>query len=131
MGLLTRDAILAASDIKSEEVEVPEWGGTVRVAMMSGAARDAWEQSLVIREGTRTRPNLANTRARLAAATVIGEDGQPLFSADDIAALGAKSTAALDRICKAAQRLNGIGAEAMEEAKGNSEPGPSAAGTSN
>ena len=35
MALLTRDEILAADDIKTEDVEVPEWGGDVRVSVMS------------------------------------------------------------------------------------------------
>ena len=131
MALLTRDAILAAGDIKSEDVDVPEWGGTVRVAVMSGTARDAWEQALVIREGAKSRPNLANVRARLVAATVVDEAGAPLFSAADVAALGAKSAAALDRVCNVSQRLNGLGTAALESAAGNSAPGPSAPGTSN
>ena len=31
MKLLTGAAILAANDLPHEDVEVPEWGGTVRV----------------------------------------------------------------------------------------------------
>lgn len=40
---LTREQILGAQDIKSELVDVPEWGegAQVRVGMMSGTARDA------------------------------------------------------------------------------------------
>lgn len=119
--ILTRDAILAASDIRSERVAVPEWGGEVLVGTMSGAARDEWEQSLITRRpgSTKTEPNLANVRARLVAATVVDENGARLFSAEDAEALGRKSSAALERVCKVAQRLNGLGDADLEELKGN------------
>jgi len=47
MGLLTRDAILEAQDLQHEEVYIPEWGGSVRVRTLTGAERDAFEQSIV------------------------------------------------------------------------------------
>ena len=47
MTYLSRDAILQREDIKTEDVEVPEWGGTVRVRGMSGVERDAFEASLI------------------------------------------------------------------------------------
>ena len=34
--LLTRDAILAAADIQTETVPVPEWGGEVAVRPLTG-----------------------------------------------------------------------------------------------
>jgi hypothetical protein len=117
--ILSREAILAASDLKTETVAVPEWGGDVLVGVMTGEARDAWEQSLVVREGSRTKANMQNVRARLVAATVVDEEGKRLFSDADAEALGAKSAAALDRVCKVAQRLNGMTDADLEEAKGN------------
>ena len=119
MTLLTREAILGASDIKTQTVDVPEWGGTVLVGAMNGQARDEWEQSLITRAGGKSEPNLANVRARLVAATVVDESGQRIFSAADVQALGNKSSAALERVCKVAQRLNGLGDADLEELKGN------------
>ena len=116
--MLSREAILAADDLKSEEVSVPEWGGTVRVAMMTGTVRDAWEQSLVP-AGKGQAPNVANIRARLVAACAVDETGARLFSDADAVALGNKSAAALERVAKACQRLNGLTAEEAEAARGN------------
>jgi hypothetical protein len=114
--LLTREAILAAAGtLPRETVPVPEWGGEVIVATMTGAARDEWEQSLV----TQGRRSIENVRAKLVAATVVDEAGSRMFSADDVQALGRTSAAALDRVCKVAQRLNGLTAEELESAKGN------------
>lgn len=119
MPVLSREAILGAADITTRSVNVPEWGGTVLVGTMSGAARDEWEQSLVIKRGNKTEANLANIRARLVAATVVDEDGKRLFSDADIEALGHKSSSALERVCKVAQGLNGLGDSELEELKGN------------
>jgi hypothetical protein len=113
---LTRDAILAVPDLQTEVVDVLEWGGSVIVGTMTGAVRDAWERSLVDAKG---KVNMENIRARLVACTVLDENGVRMFSDTDIAALGNKSAAALDRCAKVAQRLNGLTADDLETAKGN------------
>ena len=101
MAILTREAILQKDDLKRETVAVPEWGGEVIIASMTGAMRDAWEQSLIA-----DKANMDNIRAKLLVATAIDEGGNPLFTKEDIAALGRKSSAALDRCIKTAQKLN-------------------------
>jgi hypothetical protein len=116
---LSRDAILSAADMKTVTVTVPEWGGEVIVSTMSGSARDEWEQSLIQRKGNKTEPNLNNIRARLVAATVVDEAGKRVFSESDVLAIGKKSAAALERVCKAAQKLNGIGDSEIEDLQGN------------
>jgi hypothetical protein len=118
---LTRDAILAAQDLKRIEVSVPEWGGTVLVRAMTGAERDAWEQSLTVGG----KLDVSNVRARLVASCAVDESGALLFSPADAVALGSKSGAALERVAKVAQRLNGLTEEALEDARGNSSAAPS------
>lgn len=115
--MLTRDAILATrATLRSEDVEVPEWGGTVRVREMTGAERDAWEQSLV---GAKGKVNIENVRARLVSRTVVDEAGVRLFSDTDAEALGQTSAAALERVARVAQKLNKLTEDDLEEAKGN------------
>lgn len=114
--LLTREAILGADDLKRELVKVVEWGGDLYIAMMTGAARDAWEQSLIGAEGG---TNTANIRARLVAACAVDETGARLFTEADVEALGRKSSRALERCAKVAQRLNALSAADVEAAKGN------------
>jgi hypothetical protein len=101
MAILTREAILEKDDLKKEVVSVPEWGGDVIIASMTGAMRDAWEQSLIA-----DKSNMDNIRAKLLLATAVDEGGNSLFAKDDLVALGRKSSAALDRCIKVAQRLN-------------------------
>ncbi|WP_454737592.1 hypothetical protein [Cupriavidus necator] len=118
--MLSKEQILAADDIKFETVEVPEWGGTVIIRMMSGAARDAYEASMVGFKNGQRVADLTNMRAKLVAATLVDEAGNPLFADEsDVAALSAKSAAALERLFKVAQRINGIGTESVEEAQKN------------
>jgi len=88
MKLLTRDAILQAQDLPTQDVEVPEWGGTVRVRALTGAERDAFEQSIVEQRGKSTRMNLQNVRAKLVALTVVDENGNRIFSDADAKLLG-------------------------------------------
>jgi hypothetical protein len=114
--ILNRDAILSAQDLPHEDVQVSEWGGAVRVRMMTGAERDALANAFVGADG---KPDMSGYRQRLLAATMIDEAGQRLFTADDLAAIGSKSAAALDRVFAVADRINQLGGVAVEAATGN------------
>lgn len=116
MNPLTREAILSVSDLVTEVVPVPEWGGSVIVTTMTGAMRDAWERTIITPEG---KPAIENVRAKLVVSAVIGEDGKPLFTVADVEALGAKSAAALDRVARVAQRLNRLTEAELEATLGN------------
>lgn len=114
--LLSREHILGADDRKTEDVQVPEWGGTVRVRALSGAERDAYEAGLVqLRaDGTR-RLTMQNARARLVSLSVCDEQGGRVFSDADVAELGDKSAAALERVFSVASRLSGLTDDDIEE----------------
>ena len=117
--VLSREDILKAEDRRIEVVEVPEWGGSVRVRSMTGAERDQFEgEVLDIRRGG-VELKRANFRARLVVRTVVGDDDKPMFSPGDLEALGAKSAAALDRVIAVAMRLNGLEPGALEVAAKN------------
>ena len=126
MSLLSKTAILAAQDLQTEDVEVPEWGGAVRVRSFTGRERDAFEASMVRGDGRDRKVDLTNMRARLVGLTVIDETGQRLFTDDEVDLLGAKSGAALDRVFAVAQKLNGLSGADEEELSKNSSGVPSA-----
>lgn len=128
--LLTRDTILAAQDIQTEEVEVPEWGGSVLVRGMTGAERDAFEESVLTGKGRKRDVNLKNFRARLIVKSVVNRKGERVFTHADIDALGQKSAAALARVFDVATRLSGMSDEDVEELTKNSEDGQSDSSTS-
>ena len=47
MTLLSKTEILTANDLQTEDVEVPEWGGAVRVRSFTGREREPFEVSMV------------------------------------------------------------------------------------
>jgi hypothetical protein len=121
MALLTRDAILQAEDLPKELVLIPEWNGEVYVRALTGAERDAFEQSIVEQKGKSTKMNLSNLRAKLVALTVVDEAGKRIFSDRDAELLGQKSAIAINRVFEVAQRLSGLSQEDVEELTKNSE----------
>lgn len=114
-ALLSKEAILAVQDTATELVEVPEWGGAVRVRGLTGSERDAFESEVVQRNGRDVRTNTRNIRARMVVMSVVNEDGSRMFSYHDIEALGEKSARALDRIFGVAMRLSGLRDEDVAE----------------
>lgn len=114
--MLTREQILAVDDLQTETVQVPEWGGEVVVSVMWGDARDEWEASL---RGTDDKMMTKGARAKLVACCVVGEDGNLLFTIEDVVKLGRKSARALDRVASVALRLNKLTDKSVEELKGN------------
>lgn len=116
---LSRDDILGADDLPMEEVEVPEWGGSVFVRSMTGAERDQFETDLISNNTDDKSVNLKNMRARLVALCAVDDAGERLFSSQDATELGSKSAAALDRVFSRAQTLNGLGNADVEELAGN------------
>ena len=123
MAFLTREQILQAQDIVRESVPVPEWGGEVLVRSLTGAERDAYEATMIHLRGTDPQVNLANARAKLAARSMVDEQGQRLFSDEDVKALSQKSAAALQRVYDVASRLSGLSQSDLEELVKNSGDG--------
>lgn len=114
--MLNREDILAQTDLKTEIVNIKEWGGDVLVSEMSGTVRDAWEQTLGEKDGA---GKIVSPRAKLVVFTVVDEQGNRLFKDNDIDAIGKLSASSLEQICITAMKLNGIGDDEIEEAKKN------------
>lgn len=127
MALLTKAQILGVQDLTHRDVEVPEWGGAVRVRTMTGEERDAYEMAVYNGE----RANVANLRARLLVLTLVDEQGQRLFADEaDVEALGKKSVRAMQRVFVAARELNAIDQETLKELAKNSGSVPGGASSS-
>lgn len=125
--MLTRDSILAQSDLPKVKVEVPEWGGVLWVRSMTGSERDAFEADayLLQKQYGEGIGAIRNLRARLVVATACDESGQLLFTKADADAVGGKNAHALDRVFQASQRLNGMSDTAVESMVGESNAGRS------
>jgi len=112
MALLSKEDILGTKDLVTQEVDVPEWGGSVLISVMPGWARDEYESMLVARGTKKGLPS--NIRARYVSYCVVNAAGDLMFTVADLEALGKKSSVALDRIFDAASILNGTNPEGME-----------------
>lgn len=126
MGLLGIDDVLPISDREYVDVEVEEWQGTVRLAVMSAAAREEWED--FIRAGAVTEEVNGETRlvklppnatATLIALCWIDEEGRRITDKEKVAALGEKSRAVLERLYRVAAKLNALREEDAEQAEKN------------
>lgn len=117
MPNLTRDQIIAqmSKPLRTEDVEVPEWGGTVTVRELTGRERDAFEGSIVEQKGKKSVVNLDNMRAKFVAACAVDEQGQLIFFPSDVERLGDLSAAALNRVFDVGRRLSGLTDDDVEE----------------
>ncbi len=120
--LLTRDQILGAQDLKRETVDVPEWGGAVIVRELTAVERMAFEQEVLAAGGVGQLP--PDVVGRVAAWCIIDEKGQRVFSDEDGAALGAKSTDAILRVFRATMRLSAFAPEDEAALRKNSASSP-------
>ena len=107
-----KEKILAAVDLPSEPVAVPEWDCTVHMRTLTAAQRDKFAESC-------ERDKFGNVRARLVSLSMTDETGQRIFSDKEIDALGGKSGMVLDRLFAVASRLNGFSAKDAEELEKN------------
>jgi hypothetical protein len=126
MGFLTRDEILKADDLKTEDVNVPEWGGTVRIKTLTGNERDEYEFRMVGSNGQDRDENIRKIRSYLLCAVLVDEAGNLMFPAiNDIERIGQKSSKALQRVFDRAAAMNGLNKEDVESLAKNSDSGQS------
>lgn len=114
MKELTRDELLALTDVPKEALELPQVG-IVYVRGMSGKERDQWENALMVGRGTNRRVDIRNARARLAVRCLVDAHGVRLFDDKDAERLGNIRADHLQRIFNVAQRLSGVSDEDLDE----------------
>ncbi|MEU4168859.1 phage tail assembly chaperone [Streptomyces sp. NPDC026665] len=123
---LSRDSILEASDIQTETVPVPEWGGDIILRGLTGEELDAYQASRrqIRNAGTKEQEVVFvqdNARATLLVKCIVDEDGNRVFTDRDAGLLGMKNGKVLDRLFDIASSLSGLSEEDQEEMEGNSE----------
>lgn len=127
---VTAESILCAKDLDTAEVEVPEWGGTVRVRKLSGSDRELYDQEIHniqqrVNRGARNRRgdieldiqfHAHKARVLLAWLTICDENGERIFTTEEHRKqLAGKSAEALERVYQCAARLSGLLAEDEDE----------------
>jgi len=112
--MLTREQILAADDLRHIEVDVPEWGGSVRIRTMTARERQKYQGMVADAKGKMP----GNFVEQYVSVCAVDAENKPLFTSDDLAKLGDKSAVALTRVFEAAIELNAATKESMDTIKG-------------
>ena len=107
---LTAAEILEADDLKIVEVDVPEWGGVVRLRPMSA------EEVIAFNEVNKDASK-KHAAVRVTATCLVNEDGTPMFTQAQIDKLSKKSLAAFMKIQRVAMKINGLDDKEIKEVK--------------
>lgn len=120
--MVTREQMLAV-ELATEMVDVPGLG-PVTVRELTQDAYSDWVAEWASRENGQLKADNRMYCAALLQQCVLNEDGELMYTRDDLPKL-ARMPARISRpLIQAAERLNGISAEAMRDAKKNSDSAP-------
>ena len=113
--LTSAEAILQAEDFVYDEVDCPEWDGTVRIRSLSGGQR------VVLRKAVDSGRN--DIDEMLCVMAIVDEDGNRVLHQNQIGDLGRKNTAVITRIANRVLEISGMKdrEKAVEDAEKNSE----------
>lgn len=118
MGLLNRAAVFGAKDLATRDVDVPEWGGAVRIRALTSRQRVVHQQELYrAKQGGGDDPFL---HARVVVLGAVDADGKRLFSDDDVQEMATKCAGAVERLAAAIEELTFMTARSGEDAEKNS-----------
>ena len=129
MALLTRNQILEAKDIKTKDIEVPEWGGTIRIKQLSAKEYNDITMNMVnIRkmaakqlsskknsdenlEDAINEMAIKNQKILLIIKSIVDENMKPLFTEADMELLYQKNTNVIDKIIAEIEEFNAVSSE--------------------
>jgi hypothetical protein len=107
-------AILAAQDLPLEQVEVPEWGGSVWLRPLTAGDAGQFQAEMA---AAGTVPG--DFRVRLVARCLVDSEGVRLFPDAEIPALAEKNAEVVNRLYDRCAAMNGLAPGAVETAQGN------------
>lgn len=119
-----RDKILAAADIPSEMVSIPEWNVEILVKGMSAGERlhlqkVSYDQKTGQVHMEKMYPDIVVSCCH------DPQTGEPIFTDADKEAILSKSSAAVEKIAEVGLRLSGLGKDSQDEAGKDSSSTPS------
>lgn len=112
--LLNREGILAAKDRVVQDVEVKEWGGSVRLRTLTLAEQEELERTAAALHKDSVLSKDGRRLVLLLSWCLIGEDGKPLFTVADVETLATKDAKVVLRLATHAGRLNSISERDLE-----------------
>ncbi|NOZ27960.1 MAG: hypothetical protein GXP39_07910 [Chloroflexi bacterium] len=107
--ILSVEQVLEAPDLEERVIEVPEWGGAVRIRSFSKATQQE------LRKKATVKGEIDGDRLEML--MFIHGVVDPAFTEEHYELLRKKSAGAIDRVLRAILELSGLTREAVEEAK--------------
>ncbi len=98
--LTNAEEIISSEDFRYQDVEVPEWGGTVRIRSLSAKQRDTLARKI-------KADGESEASEMMVVMCVVDEAGRRIFEFKDIERLKGKSTVPIARIVRALGELTG------------------------
>ncbi len=120
MGL-SREQLLKPAAVPVEVVTVPEFDGTVSIKGMTARQRSKFEEQFTTAAGNPNRKRRAQMRERLIVACCVDDDGQPLFTEEDVPAIGDMPAVVIEPLVDACQRVVGFTSADVESLTGKSD----------
>lgn len=108
---LTKEQIMAADDMGLLEVQVPQWGGSVYVRVMTVGERDSYENEWMVNK----HKGVENFRSKFLQRVLCDETGSLLFTANEIDLLAKKSARVITKVWEAAMKHNALTDDDVEE----------------
>ena len=99
MGI--REDILKADDLGYEDVDVTEWGETIRVRGLTAGEAERFGKEI-------TQGDADDVMARLLVRVLTSLDGKRIFADEDAEALSGKNAKVIRRLFDKAQELSGV-----------------------
>lgn len=108
---LDRKQILDANDLNLLEVNVPEWGGSVYIRVMTVGERDAYEREWIGKRDT----GVDNFRTKFLQRVLCDQAGELLFTPDDLTSLAKKPANIMCPLWEKAMQHNRLMGSDVEE----------------
>lgn len=115
--LLTKQVVFSAQDFHFDTVDVKEWGGSLRVRELSGEERSYCDRILKDIEAGKGTHN--TYPAAIIACGAVDEQGNAVFTRQDIPTLSRKADAVLQRVAVRILELSGATVEQQRDIEKN------------
>jgi len=111
MNKLSKQEILAKVKLPEVEIEVPEWGTTLKLKGMTGKQRLVLAKSVNPETDKEDAEAIVNIITKLISISVVDETGNPMFSEDEAKALVDGDLNTASKVVTEIYKLNGINQE--------------------
>jgi len=106
---LAAQDVLTVEDIETVVVDVPEWGGSIRLRALNGEEAIEFAESI--------KGDSKSASARIVVRCAVDENGLRIFKDADVDTLKKKSMKSLMRLQKVAMQINGLTEEETVKVK--------------